>query len=99
MPITQSLKQAERESDVERDVRIRAAIDKEHESLLRSIALLVAQTGRDLRSSEVTETASELLQEAVQEALRHEERFDSTRSAAAWVRGIAAKLLLNRKRV
>ena len=90
---------AELESEVlERTVRIRAAIKEEHEPLLRSIAVLVAKTGRDLRWPEVMEIASEILHEAVQEALKHAERFDPTRSATAWVRGIAARLLLNRRR-
>ena len=79
-------------------VRIRAAIEEEHEPLLRSIAVLVAKTGRELLWPEVMEIASEVLHEAVQEALKHAERFDPTRSAAAWVRGIAARLLLTRQR-
>src|SRR5580700_338129 len=79
-------------------VRIRAAIDEEHQPLLRSIAVLVANTGRELLWPEVMEIASEVLSEAVQEALKHAERFDPTRSAAAWVRGIAARLLLTRRR-
>ncbi len=80
------------------DARIRAAIAEEYEALLRSIAVLVAKTGRDLRWPEVMEIASEILDEAVQEALKHAERLDPTRSAGAWVRGIAAKLLLTRRR-
>ena len=79
-------------------MRIRAAIKEEHEPLLRSIAVLVAKTGRGLRWPEVMEIASEILHEAVQEALKHADRFDPTRSATAWVRGIAAKLLLSRRR-
>ncbi len=66
--------------------------------MLRSIAVLVAKSGRSRHWPEVMEIASETLHEAVQEALKHGERFDPTRSAAAWVRGIAAKLLLNRQR-
>jgi RNA polymerase sigma factor (sigma-70 family) len=90
---------AERESE-EREctVRIRAAIEEEHEPLLRSIAVLVAKTGRDLRWTEVMEIASEILHEAVREALKHAGRFDPTRSATAWVRGIAARRLLTRRR-
>jgi RNA polymerase sigma factor (sigma-70 family) len=38
------------------------------------------------------------LNEAVQEALKHAERFDPSRSATAWVRGIAAKVLSSRRR-
>jgi RNA polymerase sigma factor (sigma-70 family) len=79
-------------------VRIRAAIEEEHEPLLRSVAVLVAKTERGLRWPEVMEMASEILHEAVQEALKHASRFDPTRSATAWVRGIAARLLLSRRR-
>ena len=90
---------AEPESEeLECTARIRAAIEEEHEPLLRSIAVLVAKTGRDLRWPEVMEIASEILHEAVQEALKHADRFDPTRSATAWVRGIAARLLLTRRR-
>ena len=78
--------------------QIRAAIIEKHEPLLRSIAVLVAKTGRNRRWPEVMEIASEVLSEAVQEALKHAERFDPARSATAWVRGIAAKLLLSRRR-
>jgi RNA polymerase sigma factor (sigma-70 family) len=79
-------------------VRIRAAIRERHDPLLRSIAVLVAKTGRDLRWPEAMEIASEILHEAVHEALKHAERFDPTRSATAWVRGIAARVLLTRRR-
>jgi RNA polymerase sigma factor (sigma-70 family) len=90
---------AELESEeLECTVRIRAAIEEEHEPLLRSIAVLVAKTERGVRWAEVMEIASEILHEAVQEALKHAERFDPTRSATAWVRGIAARLLLARRR-
>jgi RNA polymerase sigma factor (sigma-70 family) len=78
--------------------RIRAAIDEHHESLLRSVAVLVAKTERRLRWPEVLEMASEILHEAVQEALKHAHDFDPNRSATAWVRGIAARLLLSRRR-
>jgi RNA polymerase sigma factor (sigma-70 family) len=79
-------------------VRIRAAIEEGHDALLRSIAVLVAEPGRGLRRAEVMEIASEILHEAVQEALRYADRFDPTRSATAWVRGIAARRLLARRR-
>ena len=45
------------------------------------------------------EKASEILHEAVQVSLQHALfAFDPSRSATAWVRGIAARLLLNRRR-
>jgi RNA polymerase sigma factor (sigma-70 family) len=78
--------------------RLRAAIEKEHEPLLRSVALLVAKTDKRLRWPEVMDLAAEVLHEAVREALRHAADFDASRSATAWVRGIAARLLLSRRR-
>jgi RNA polymerase sigma factor (sigma-70 family) len=84
--------------DLECTFRIRAAVIEEHEPLLRSIAVLVAKSGRGLAWPEVMELAAEILHDAVQQALEHAGRFDSTRSATAWVRGIAAKLLLTRRR-
>ena len=77
---------------------IRTAIDQEYEPLLRSIAILVAKSERNLRWPEVMALASEVLHDAVGEALRNAHTFDSSRSAPAWVRGIAARLLLNRRR-
>jgi RNA polymerase sigma factor (sigma-70 family) len=90
---------AERES-VEREctARIRAAIENEHDSLLRSVAILVAKSRRHLRWPEVREIATEVLHEAVQEALKHADGFNPTRSATAWIRGIAARRLLTRRR-
>jgi len=94
------LSNAERESEaLECAARIRAVIEEEHEPLLRSVAVLVANTERRLQWAEVMEIASEILHEAVQEALKHAISFDPTRSATAWVRGIAARLLLSRRRV
>jgi len=78
--------------------RIRAAIAEEHVPLLRSVALLVAKTERRLRWPEVMEMASEVLHEAVREALTRAAGFEPNRSATAWVRGIAARLLLSRRR-
>jgi RNA polymerase sigma factor (sigma-70 family) len=79
--------------------RIRAAIEEQHEGLLRSVALLIAKTETRFRWPEVMELASEILHEAVREALKHASDFDPTRSATAWVRGIAARVLLSRRRV
>src|SRR5262249_58217820 len=83
---------------LDRATRIRAVIAEEHEALLRSVAVLIAKTEPRLRWPEVMDKASEILHEAVQESLRHALAFDPSRSATAWVRGIAARLLLNRRR-
>jgi RNA polymerase sigma factor (sigma-70 family) len=98
MPRNSSNSEAESEG-LECAARIRAAIEAAHETLLRSIAVLVARTEKRLRWSDVLELAAEILHEAVHEALKHASDLDPTRSATAWVRGIAARLLLNRRRV
>jgi len=94
------LSKAESEPETrERAARLRAAIEEGHEPLLRTVAVLVARSDPRRRWPEVMEVASEVLQEAVREALEHAHRFDPARSAAAWVRGIAARLLSSRRRV
>jgi RNA polymerase sigma factor (sigma-70 family) len=93
-----------RNSNVEPDMQavraalIRDAIEANHAALLRSVALLVARTERPLRWPQVLDLAAETLHEAVREALKHAEDFDPERSPTAWVRGIAARLLLSRRR-
>ena len=74
--------------------QIRAAVAESHGPLLRTIAVLVAKSDRRVRWAQAMDIACEVLHEAVQEALKHAESFDPSRSASAWIRGIAAKLLL-----
>jgi RNA polymerase sigma factor (sigma-70 family) len=78
--------------------QLRAAIDADHEALLRSVAVLVSRSQTRRRWPEVLDLAAEVLHEAVREALTQASRFDPSRSATAWVRGIAARLLLSRRR-
>jgi RNA polymerase sigma factor (sigma-70 family) len=82
-----------------RAARIRSAVKQEHEQMLRSVAMLVAKTDHHLRWSDVMERAHEILDQAVEEALKHADGFDPTQSARAWIRGIASRLLANRRRV
>jgi RNA polymerase sigma-70 factor, ECF subfamily len=77
---------------------LRQAIAASHETLLRSVALFIVRTERGLSWPAAAEKASEILNEAVEQALKHAGKFDPTRSATAWVRGIAARLLLARNR-
>jgi DNA-directed RNA polymerase specialized sigma24 family protein len=79
-------------------VQLRDAIAEDHDALLRSVAVLVARTEHGLRWPQVLEMATEILHEAVREALEQAHAFDPARSATAWVRGIAARLLLSRRR-
>jgi RNA polymerase sigma factor (sigma-70 family) len=78
--------------------RLRSAIEEAHASLLRSVAVLVAKTGPGQRWPQVMELAAEVLHEAVEQALKHASEFDTTRSPTAWVRGIAVRILLSRRR-
>jgi DNA-directed RNA polymerase specialized sigma24 family protein len=96
--LTNSLNADREVGTLDRAARIRAAISEEHEALLRSVAVLIAKTEPRLRWPQVIEKASEILHEAVQESLQHALAFDPSRSATAWVRGIAARLLLARRR-
>jgi RNA polymerase sigma-70 factor, ECF subfamily len=77
---------------------IRAAVAENHGPLLRTIAVLVARSDRRLRWSAAMDVAAEVLHEAVREGLKHAATFDASRSAPAWIRGIAAKLLSARRR-
>jgi DNA-directed RNA polymerase specialized sigma24 family protein len=95
---TNSLNAGRESVALDRATRIRAAIAEEHEALLRSVAVLIAKTEPRLRWPEVMDKASEILHEAVRESLQHAFAFDPSRSATAWVRGIAARLLLTRRR-
>jgi DNA-directed RNA polymerase specialized sigma24 family protein len=97
--LTNSLNADQESVTLDRATRIRAVIAEEHEALLRSVAVLIAKTEPRLRWPEVMDKASEILHEAVQESLQHAFAFDPSRSATAWVRGIAARLLLTRRRV
>ena len=96
--LTNSLNADQESVTLDRATRIRAVIAEEHEALLRSVAVLIAKTEPRLRWPEVMDKASEILHEAVQESLQHALAFDPSRSATAWVRGIAARLLLTRRR-
>jgi RNA polymerase sigma factor (sigma-70 family) len=78
--------------------RIRAAVENDRERLLRSIAVQVSKARWRVRRTEVMELAADVLGEAVREALANAENFDPRRSATAWVRGIAARVLLSRRR-
>src|SRR5438067_9431053 len=81
-----------------RAARIRQVVTERHDQLLRSVAIMVSKSEQSLRWNEVLDLAHEVLDTAVSEALAHAEAFDPTRSAAAWIRGIAARVLRDRRR-
>jgi len=80
MPATSN---AEPETQPAGATRIRHAIARDHDALLRSVAVLVARTERRLRWPQVLDMATEVLHEAVREALKHAQDFDPARSATA----------------
>jgi RNA polymerase sigma factor (sigma-70 family) len=84
---------------VERAAWLRAVVETNHGPLIRMVAVLVAKSYPGLPWPEVMDRASETLNEAVHEALRHAGGFDPSRSATAWIRGIAANVLATRRRV
>jgi DNA-directed RNA polymerase specialized sigma24 family protein len=78
--------------------RIRTAVERDRDQILRGITVLVARGSRHLRWDEVNEQARDVLGEAVERALVHADTFDPSRSVAAWVCGIAARVLQGRRR-
>jgi RNA polymerase sigma-70 factor (ECF subfamily) len=81
-----------------RAARIRQVITERHDELLHSVALMVSKSLQHLRWADVVDVAQEVLNTAVGEALAHAELFDPARSAAAWIRGVAANVLRDRCR-
>jgi RNA polymerase sigma factor (sigma-70 family) len=73
-------------------------VTEQHDKLLRSVVIMVSKSEHKLRWAEVLDLAREVLDAAVGEALAHAEVFDPTRSAAARIRGIAARVLRDRRR-
>jgi RNA polymerase sigma-70 factor (ECF subfamily) len=59
---------------------------------------MVSKSQQHLRWAEAVDVAQEVLNTAVGEALAHAEVFDPARSAVAWIRGIAANVLRDRRR-
>jgi RNA polymerase sigma factor (sigma-70 family) len=77
---------------------IRAAIKDHHDQMLRSVVVLVGTTEHHPDRRKVEDRAVEILDEAVLVALQRAADFDPTRSARAWIRGIAVRVLQNRRR-
>ena len=97
MPMDPSNSPSEREA-TSRTARIRQLVSGRHAQLLRSVMVMIWNSEHNLRRDEVADLAQEVLDTAVGEALAHAEVFEPTRSAAAWIRGIAARVLRDRRR-
>jgi RNA polymerase sigma-70 factor (ECF subfamily) len=77
---------------------LRAAVERDYDSLCRRVGLLVYKSCGALRRDEVAERVQEVLDESVRRALAAAERFDAGRSASAWLLGIAARVLHEQRR-
>jgi RNA polymerase sigma factor (sigma-70 family) len=77
-------------------------LEQELPQVQRSIELLVWKdansSGRPAQRDTIRETSMEVLQEVARRALSHAGAYDPTRSAHAWLSGIAFKVLQERRR-
>lgn len=73
-----------------RNPRLRQFITQEAETLKSTLRWYLRRAGLD-------DSADDLLQDVVVEALRHESRFQSHRAPRAWMLGIAANLIHRRR--
>jgi RNA polymerase sigma-70 factor (ECF subfamily) len=72
---------------------LRRFVADQHETLVSTLRLFLLKA--NLPAAE--DSAHELLNEVVLEALQHADRFDRTRQAMAWLLGIAANLIRRRQ--
>ncbi len=72
---------------------LRRYIETEAADLQRTLRVYLYRAGLSGRDQSLDAAASELLNEVVLEALRHEGRFRSSASPRAWLLGIAANLI------
>lgn len=77
---------------------LRAAVERDYDALCRRVGVLVYKSCGALRRDEAAERVQEVLDESVRRALAAAERFDAGRSAAAWLLGIAARVLHEQRR-
>jgi RNA polymerase sigma factor (sigma-70 family) len=87
-------------SDVrdERRRLIEEAVQNDLPELLKDIGFYVWDFGIASDKGEVAARAKEVLHETYIKALEIADRYDTTRPAALWLRGIAVKLILHRLR-
>jgi RNA polymerase sigma-70 factor (ECF subfamily) len=76
-----------------RTSRLRRYIETEAADLQRTLRVYLHRAGLVGRDQALDSAASELLNEVVLEALRHEERFRASAQPRAWLLGIAANLI------
>jgi RNA polymerase sigma factor (sigma-70 family) len=80
-----------------RDI-VTAVIDAQFNQLRTSICVLVARSGLAEGAAEIGELADEILQTTAEDALRGAETYDPSRSAHAWLLGIAAHKITDKQR-
>jgi RNA polymerase sigma factor (sigma-70 family) len=82
----------------ERLAMLRAVVEDDFTGLHKAVAIVIHKSpGRRTRES-VDEIALELLGEAVRRVLERPENYDPTRSAFAWIVGVAIKVLSEKRR-
>lgn len=73
--------------------RLRRFIETEATTLVGTLRMYLIRAGLSGRGQSLDAAASELLNEVVLEALRHEDRFRAAGQPRAWLLGIAANLI------
>ena len=82
----------------ERVTRIRSVLESDADGLFRVIAVKIKKVFNHLHRPEIAELAYEILDETARRALARPETLDLTRSAFAWLVGIAVHILQERLR-
>lgn len=72
---------------------LRQVIERDYALLFRRVAVLVYRVCGPLRHKEVEDRVQEVLNEAVKRGLQAAASFDVSRSATAWLLGIALRVL------
>jgi RNA polymerase sigma factor (sigma-70 family) len=86
------------ESKTARAAALGGAIEREYAALRRGVELLAWKAGLARGRDAVVALAEEVLHEAIARALARAADFDPTRSAHAWLLGIAVNVLRERRR-
>ena len=84
--------------NAERHIALRAAIVREEPNLRRSVEALVFKRGLASNRADIAAIAGDVLQEAVERALRRADGYDPTRSAHAWLLGFVINVLREQQR-
>lgn len=84
--------------NTERHTALHAAIVREEPNLRRSVEVLVFKRGLASNRADIAAIADDVLQEAVERALRRADVYNPTRSAHAWLLGFVTNVLHEQQR-